>query len=691
MVEGSGIAPNLREKGSQMKLKEFRIQNYRSVVDSEIINVADITVLIGANESGKSSILQGLASISMDSQYDYFELTQLNSILKKYNDGELRAEDIKIVWCEFELSEDDEKELQSILESDDPPSTFEVSKYFDESYEILIDDKKFHIPSQYLLKSTQEKINSVLAKLETKAQEHLTRDTNKPLAQQFNEAMTQTKKLPLSDAISKTEAKKYLQFLRRFIKAGADQTLSEDIERHLARIEQLIDRKFPNSKIEVSLFKYLLSRMPRTVYFKIYERLEDDVSLAELKARPQDHRTFHNFLKLAEIKVESLERLDEEKKRQVYIESGCGKATQLLREAWHQEALDIELRFSDKRFMVFTKNSRAVETLLPPSLGSEGFQWFLGFYINFGAATSAEYKRAILLLDDAGVFLHPKGHKDLLVLFEEYLKHDVTTIYSTHLPFLIPRKKLKRLRLVEKKSPEGRTYVTEKFYAVKDKDILYPLRAALGVTLADSLFVGEKTIVAEGMADRTLLNGVLEEFVRRNIKNMDLEHVEILAGKGVPGAKNHALMLQIENLCYVVVLDNDGEGRNAIEDFAKDGIPEENIILLPAINDSQKDFDIEDMFPLNIYAEAFKNVHGKFLNLTSEQIINALKEGKGKVNNKAKKLLKKSRTRYELDKVRIAYEILRIISSKDKLDKSVIKNFSKLFDELNRTIGIYES
>ena len=95
------------------------------------------------------------------------------------------------------------------------------------------------------------------------------------------------------------------------------------------------------------------------------------------------------------------------------------------------------------------------------------------------------------------MFLHPKGHKDLLALFEDYLKNDVTTIYSTHLPFLVPKDNLKRLRLVTKVD-QAHTQVTEKFYAVEDKDILYPLRAALGVTLADRLFVGEKTIVAEG-------------------------------------------------------------------------------------------------------------------------------------------------------------------------------------------------
>src|SRR5207244_6894002 len=129
-----------------------------------------------------------------------------------------------------------------------------------------------------------------------------------------------------------------------------------------------------------------------------------------------------------------------------------------------QELLEVELRYLDGRLLVFTKNSKAIETLLPPSSGSEGFQWYFGFYTNFGAATKAEYKNAILLLDDPGVFLHPKGHKELLRLFEDYSKKDVTTIYSTHLPFLIPRERLERLRLVQKESA-GRTNVSEKFYA----------------------------------------------------------------------------------------------------------------------------------------------------------------------------------------------------------------------------------
>ena len=45
-----------------MKLKAFRIRNFRSIVDTGWQNISpdNITCLIGQNESGKTSILEGL-------------------------------------------------------------------------------------------------------------------------------------------------------------------------------------------------------------------------------------------------------------------------------------------------------------------------------------------------------------------------------------------------------------------------------------------------------------------------------------------------------------------------------------------------------------------------------------------------------------------------------------------------------
>jgi AAA15 family ATPase/GTPase len=151
-----------------MKLREFRIQNFRSLVDSGVIHVTPITALIGANESGKSSILQGLATLSMDSKYEYFDLTELNGIMKKYNDGELLPKDIIIIWAKFELAEDEKTELKNILQGIQEDLTIiEISKYFDESYEITIANKKFRIPPGYKFTNAQEKIRKSLTNLQS--------------------------------------------------------------------------------------------------------------------------------------------------------------------------------------------------------------------------------------------------------------------------------------------------------------------------------------------------------------------------------------------------------------------------------------------------------------------------------------------------------------------------------------------
>ncbi|MGA2248897.1 MAG: AAA family ATPase, partial [Verrucomicrobiota bacterium] len=43
-----------------MKLSAFRIQNFRCVLDSGWIDTDDIAVIVGKNESGKTSLLKAL-------------------------------------------------------------------------------------------------------------------------------------------------------------------------------------------------------------------------------------------------------------------------------------------------------------------------------------------------------------------------------------------------------------------------------------------------------------------------------------------------------------------------------------------------------------------------------------------------------------------------------------------------------
>ena len=59
-----------------MKLKRFRVKNFRSVIDSGLIKCEDVTTLVGINESGKTNILLALWKLNpikngeIDSSHD---------------------------------------------------------------------------------------------------------------------------------------------------------------------------------------------------------------------------------------------------------------------------------------------------------------------------------------------------------------------------------------------------------------------------------------------------------------------------------------------------------------------------------------------------------------------------------------------------------------------------------------------
>jgi hypothetical protein len=181
---------------------------------------------------------------------------------------------------------------------------------------------------------------------------------------------------------------------------------------------------------------------------------------------------------------------------------------------------------------------------------------------------------------------------------------------------------------------------------------------------------------------------MIDLFRRKGLRDLrDAEDIQILSGKGATKAKEHAILLQIEKLPYVLVFDNDQEGLGAKKTAIDDGIPEDRILVLPSSPDTKKaEFAIEDMFPEEIYAKAFFNVHGSELKWSEEDTVKKLSEGNEKNSNKAKRLLKESK--YDLDKVRVAKEILKVVSV-GELNKSVQERFGQLFDAMSNVVSIY--
>lgn len=140
---------------------------------------------------------------------------------------------------------------------------------------------------------------------------------------------------------------------------------------------------------------------------------------------------------------------------------------------------------------------------------SRGFQWFFSFYITFSAAAKGgNAEDAILLLDEPGLYLHAKSQSDLLSQFEKDLKNQI--IYTTHSPFMVPTHNLDSIRTVSI-DENSRTTVTNS--PSGDSRTLFPLQAALGYSLAQSLFVGPNNLSrgSDGLLDFV---GSLNSFLR---------------------------------------------------------------------------------------------------------------------------------------------------------------------------------
>ena len=132
--------------------------------------------------------------------------------------------------------------------------------------------------------------------------------------------------------------------------------------------------------------------------------------------------------------------------------------------------------------------------------------------------------RLIILLDEPGLSLHGRAQIDLLRYINEQLIPSYQVIYTTHSPFMIDLENLLKVRTVEDVVAEDGGYLGTKVgdeVLSTDSDTLFPLRAALGYDISQSLFVGEHNLVVEGPSDLLYLRWASNEL--RNLGRVSLD------------------------------------------------------------------------------------------------------------------------------------------------------------------------
>src|SRR5215470_15555840 len=102
--------------GNRMKLKKIRVQEFKSIMDSNDVDITDVTCLVGKNEAGKTAFLEALYKLNPivpeHARFDVVEEYPRAHIGDYIVDVDQEGRDpAQVIEAYFSL---DEKELASI-------------------------------------------------------------------------------------------------------------------------------------------------------------------------------------------------------------------------------------------------------------------------------------------------------------------------------------------------------------------------------------------------------------------------------------------------------------------------------------------------------------------------------------------------------------------------------------------------
>ena len=668
-----------------MKIEKFRINNFKSIIESNYIKLEeDLTILLGKNEAGKTSILKALESFRTDFEFDIDDLSLHSNDGENYRKENLYEDKIPVVTIYFQIESDDKAKLEKINPEFKNIQNIKCTKYYDNHYEIAIPE--LNIEYKEDLEENEEENE------EEKKEKYLTEIHE--LTKSFKEQLD----IILSDSPYKTFKEDYTQLIDQILlidqidnideldyhkklrEISDDDEILNEINKFSSEIE-FIKNKIKKIRKPDIILDQILDILPNFMYFSTIDILQDEAEWGKLKENPGKYKTLINLLKLSNIDFEDIEDF-EDRSVLTEVRNGTAKISGLINESWTQEEIELDTIVTNNKVIISIKDDK-VKQYYNPSVRSQGFQWFLSFYINF-TVDSEELKNTIILLDDPGIYLHASGQKDLIKTLEK-ISNSNQIIITTHSPFMIDIDRLERIRLVSNLDSKG-TKVNEKFHK-SNYDAFAPIRASIGMTLGDSLFIGHKTLMVEGITDNILIRPMSELLSKKNLNYIDTSKIAILSVNSADKSRFFIPFVLSEEIAYVVLLDFDDKGneikRKLIEEFGNI-----NIMMYDEVDvlDSNHDLAIEDLFDFEFYLKAVNNC---YKDIFKDRIGNESLNDSDITTKSFRGIKNYFRTHNELgdfDKVLVAKEISKMIRNGDIPNDHTIQNFSEFYKLINNKL-----
>ncbi len=262
--------------------------------------------------------------------------------------------------------------------------------------------------------------------------------------------------------------------------------------------------------------------------------------------------------------TEGLKRYRDQLDRRAYqLNAASVRLTNEIRRVWspnpdRPEADRLRVIADGQYLKVVVEDELGVEIELDQR--SEGFQWLVSFFTVFFAESAGKHANAILLLDEPGLSLHGLKQRSFRSTLSR-LAGRSQTIFTTHSPFLVGPDELDIVRLVEMTDRTSGTKVHTTIKAADPVSVV-PLQESLGYDLAQSMFTEDRNLVLERLSDYWYVEATAHLLAEAAIVRMHDEvamHSAGAAGKVV----YYATILHASKLKVAALLDSDATGDNA--------------------------------------------------------------------------------------------------------------------------------
>ncbi|TMI56016.1 hypothetical protein E6H15_02110 [Candidatus Bathyarchaeota archaeon] len=590
-----------------MKLRSFRVQNYRCIDDSGEAPVEHIKALVGKNESGKTTILKALHKFNPATPEPFNGLKEFPR--RRFHEYEDKA---TVVELKFSLDHEEREVLSQIDPRLEEVSGASVTRDYAGRYAVeILPDIQTPPPNLKGVFPLLIQLRGAIDRLDDTTQGREGGVRWKLLDALSRVGTGIAEETDLSNASPSREA-----FIRQLqeIQVLLEKSIDEGSKKAIRDIVRLILNTIDWPSIDTRINKYIVEKLPVFVYFENYAILSGRIHLpsfverfraGELSPEENTASMLLSFLKLDPERLVKLGTRDGKSSqemqeafdtRALMVDRAALSVSGLLADIWQQRKARLDLAIDGDYLRLWVADATD-GSRVELEQSSKGFQWFLSFYIVFMTET-LQGKDTVLLLDEPGLHLHAAAQQDLLRVLAK-LSEKNQVIYSTHSPFMINLDAIDTISVLAE-TPRG-TKISEPTKTT-DKTALFPLQAALGYALARGLYTGQYSLLVENITDMWILSTISQHF-RESGHGYIADDIVITPSGGGQKSALFATMLTGQNTGVSVLLDSDVEGISVKKQLVESPLARETNALF--VNDATQEpgrvMELEDLLPSSLY------------------------------------------------------------------------------------------